>query len=324
MKTESFKGITNSRAVFLDFDTVDLDNDLDRTPLTSILPQLEFFSDTSHSQLHDRLVNTEIVLTNSVAFDRQTILQHPKLKLIGLTATGFNHIDVDTARQQGVAVTNLKDYCTQSVIQHAFSGFLSLNQKLFTYHRSVKAGHWNQRALGAIRELPNLTLGIVGHGVLGSAMAELARAVGMTVLIAGHSRKPLKNGELPLSEVLARSDGVSIHVPLNIENRGLIGARELGLMKKTAILVNVSRGGVVDSRALAEALLSGRLGGAFIDVFDQEPPPPDHPLLQLDLPNLILSPHMAWGSFEARQRAVNELAANISAYYKNERRLRVV
>jgi len=319
-----FSPLTHGRAVFLDFETVDFDNDLDRSPLSNLVPHLEFFDNTTDAQLADRLLNAEIILTNSVGINASMISNNPHLKFIGLTATGFNHIDIEAAKEHAVAVTNLKDYCTQSVVQHAFSGFLSLNQKLNYYHSAVKSGQWNPRGLGPIRELQNLTMGIIGHGVLGSAMQDFALKLGMRVMVAAHPDKPASPGELPLDEVLMRSDVLSLHIPLNDRTRGLLNETKLRLMRPHAILINVARGAVVDNDALARVLRDGHLGGAFIDVFDSEPPPVNHPLVSLDLPNVIVSPHMAWGSFEARQRAINELAANLASFYRGKRRLRVV
>jgi glycerate dehydrogenase len=312
------------RAVFLDFASVDLNNDLDRRSLHSVLPQLEYYPETSASQLADRLRDTEVVLTNSVAFDGSLLNSLPKLKFIGLTATGYNHIDVITAEQRGIAVTQLRDYCTQSVAQHALTGMLCLNQHIFGLNRGVRSGLWTSGQYGRIRELPGQTLGIVGYGVLGQGLARLASSLGMNVIVAARDKEPVASGFVPLSELLSRSDVVSLHVPLNQSTRHLIGAPELALMQQHALLINVSRGAVVDAHALADSLRCRRIGGAFIDVFEVEPPPPDHPLLAQDLDNIILSPHMAWGSYEARQRAIDELALNVAAYCRHESRLRVV
>jgi glycerate dehydrogenase len=311
------------RSVFLDFASVDLDQDLNRDALLKALPHLEFYSYTSDSELLERLKGTEVVLTNSVTFSAELLRQLPSLKFIGLTATGYNHIDVKAAKSLGIAVTHLKDYCTQSVVQHAFAGLLCLNQHLLKLDQQVRLGHWDNKSPGRIRELPGQTLGIIGHGVLGQAMASMAIKFGMSVLVGQRPGKPNSVG-VPLTELLAIADVVSLHVPLNEQTRGLIGYAELQRMQRHAILINVSRGAVVDAIALANALRNRTIGGAFIDVFDPEPPPPDHPLLATDLSNIVLSPHLAWGSFEARQRAIDELAANVTAFYAGESRLRVV
>ena len=317
-------GIQLGRAVFLDFSSVDLNNDLSRNLLQSVLPQLEYYPHTSASELPERLRDTEVVLTNSVAFDADLLCSLPKLKFIGLTATGYNHIDVITAKRQGIAVTQLRDYCTQSVAEHALAGLLCLNQHILGLNAQVRAGLWDSLEYRRIRELSGQTLGIVGYGVLGQGLARLATGLGMNVIAASHNQDQSTLEFVPLKQLLLRADAISLHVPLTEANHHLIGAPELALMRRHALLINVSRGAVVDARALADALRHRRIGGAFIDVFDIEPPPPDHPLLAPDLDNVILSPHMAWGSYEARQRALDELALNVAAYCRNEARLRVV
>lgn len=313
-----------ARAVFLDFASVDLDGDLNRQQLLDVLPQLEFFDNTSAEQLPERLENTSVVLTNSVPFNAARISNLPSLKFIGLTATGYNHIDIEFAKTRGIAVTHLKDYCTQSVAQHAVAGMLCLNQRLFALDRNVRQGHWDERSPGRIRELSGQTIGIIGYGVLGQAMASMAKALGMHVLVAQRHPNDIAAPRVPLVDLLKRSDVVSLHVPLTDATRNLIGAKELAHMQRHALLLNMARGAVVDAQALATALRDMRIGGAFIDVFDPEPPTTDHPLLAPDLGNLILSPHLAWGSFEARQRAIDELALNVAAFERGERRLRVV
>jgi glycerate dehydrogenase len=316
-------------SVFLDWGSVDLADDLDPAPLAAVLPGLEFCDDTPPEQRDARLAGRAVVVTNQVQLDAALIAAHPELRLIALTATGTNSVDLDAARHHGVAVCNIRDYCTPSVVQHVFAVLLALTHRLREYDRALKAGAWEDpEARGMprlpVRELAGLTIGIVGYGTLGQGVARAAEAFGMTVLVANRSGAPPAAGRVELARLLAAADVVSLHCPITPATRNLIGAHELSLMKPDAVLINTARGGLVDAAALAAALRAGRLGGAGIDVLAEEPPLAGNPLLAPDLGNLIVTPHTAWAARESRQRGLAEVAANVADFFAGGRRGRVV
>jgi glycerate dehydrogenase len=318
------------KAVFLDFATMGA-ADLDRTPLSDALPGIEFFDGTSDAERPDRIVDAEFVLANKVRLDRELIAAATKLKFIGLTATGTDNIDLAAASEHGIAVCNIRAYCTGSVVEHVFAVLLNLAHSIGRFDRDVRDGEW-QRAADfcmlnhPIRQLSAMTMGIVGHGVLGRSVANMARNFGMRVLIARRRGAPAEtdDGRTDFDQVLQECDVISLHCPLNGETRLLFGEQEFRRMKPNAILVNTARGGLVDSVALVDALSSGEIAAAAIDVLPQEPPSDGDPLLGYSGGNLIVTPHIAWATTEARQNAINELAKNIRAFQRGERRNRVV
>lgn len=303
-------------AVFLDFATVGRDG-LDVSALRAAAPGLELHDDTAPDEVAARIAGREIVLLNKVRMTRELIEGAPALRLIGLTATGTNNIDLEAARGRGVAVRNIRDYCTPSVVQHVLGVLLYLTHRLPQYAREAVDGTWAKSATFGlthhpIRELRGRVLGIVGWGALGSAVARACEsALGMQVIVADRPGGAPQPGRVPLEELLARADVVSLHCPLTPHTTGMIDARRLALMKPDAVLINTARGALVDPTALAAALRAGRLGGAAIDVLPQEPPVDGSPLFAPDLPNLIVTPHMAWAARESRQRCLDELAANV-------------
>jgi glycerate dehydrogenase len=305
--------------VFLDRDSLDHDN-LDFTSLLATLPQWQFHAETRPGQTAARIRDAEVVVSNKVMLDEATLQAAPRLKLIAIAATGTNNVDLAAAARRGIAVCNIRRYATPSVVQHVFALLLSLSRHLNDYQRAVQAGEWQHSDQFClldypIRELGGLTLGIVGYGELGRAVAETAeQAFGMKVLIAQRPGGPAQPGRYPLHQLLPQLDVLSLHCPLTPGTRGLIGAAELALMKPDALLINAARGGIVDEAALAGALLAGRLGGAGIDVLGKEPPSADNPLLKQPIPNLIVTPHIAWASRQARQRLLEQLAENITAF----------
>jgi glycerate dehydrogenase len=315
------------RAVFLDFGTVS-NGDLDTGPLERVLPGLVIHQQTSTAQVAERVAGFEVVFANKAIIDRRTIAANPQLRLIGLTATGVDNVDIDAARESGIAVCNLRDYCTQSVVQHVFAMLLALTHRLKNYDALVHGGGWQQAGQFStfpfsIRELQGRVFGIVGHGTLGRAVGRTAAAFGMQVEIANRPGAPRLAGRVDLDELLPRADVLSLHCPLTDATRELMGAARLARMKSDAVLINTSRGALVDAAALAAALRNGLLGGAGIDVLEREPPPPDHPLLDPTVPNLILTPHVAWAAREARQRCLDELALNVTDFLAGRRRNRV-
>jgi glycerate dehydrogenase len=317
------------RAVFLDFGTVSTGDDLDIHPLLKILPNLEVHSVTADSDVDERIADRQIILTNKADISRARIEANPTLQLIALTATGVNNVDLMAARERGVAVCNIRDYCTPSVVQHVFATLLSLTHSIREYDQALKAGAWEKGEQFTllhfpIRELAGRTLGIVGYGVLGQGVARVAEAFGMRVLIANRPGGPPESGRVDLDELLPQVDVLTLHCPITDATRGLIGARELSRMRPDAILINTARGGLIDADALAVALREGRIGGAAIDVLTQEPPVDGNPLLSADLHNLIVTPHTAWAAKESRQRAIDELAANVGDWLSGGLRGRVV
>ena len=317
------------RAVFLDYATVAFRGDLDPSALRAVLPELELREHSSQSQLAGLVRDAEVVLVNKLRIDREVIAASPGLKLIALAATGTNNVDLEAARQRGIAVCNLRDYCTSSVVQHVMGLLLLLTQRLREYDALVRSGAWQRgeqfcRLDYPIRELCGRRLGIAGFGTLGRAVASAAQAFGMQVLIANLPGRPRRPDRSDLEELLPLVDVLSLHCPLTAATERLIGAGELSLMKPDAVLINTARGALVDSAALAAALKERRLGGAAIDVLPQEPPVDGDPLLDPAIPNLIVTPHVAWAAREARQRCVDEMAANVADFLLGGRRGRVV
>ena len=319
--------IAGMRAVFLDFGTVS-NGDLDTGSLERVIPGLVLHQQTSTEQVAERIAGFEVVFANKAIIDCATIAANPQLRLIALTATGVDNVDLAAARESGIAVCNLHDYCTQSVIQHVFAMLLALTHRLHDYGQLVRAGDWEQAGQFstfpyAIRELHGRVFGIVGHGTLGRAVGRTAAEFGMQVEIANRPGGPRLEGRVDLDELLPRADVLSLHCPLTDATRGLISSARLARMKPDAVLINTARGALVDAAALAQALKSGRLGGAGIDVLEREPPAPGHALLDPSIPNLILTPHIAWAAREARQRCLDELALNVVAFNEGHRRNRV-
>jgi len=316
------------QSAFLDYDPLAY-GDLDNRRLLDVLPGLEFYAVTAEADVAERIAALEIVLLNATLVTRRALAQAPRLRLIAMAATGTDNVDVRAAEDLGIAVCNVSEYCTPSLTQHVWAMILSLTQRLGHYGRLASGGHW---ASGAsvdvverpLRELRGRTLGIVGWGALGSAVAAVAPSFGMNVLVANRVGAPPAAGRVDLADLLRMADVVSLHCPLTAVTRGLIGAPELALMKPDALLINTARGGLIDAGALAEALKSGRLGGAGIDVLDQEPPVNGNPLLDGSIPNLIVTPHVAFAARESRQRCLDELATNVAAFLNGERRARIV
>jgi len=316
-----------TRAVLLDLATIDRgDIALDR--LRSVCPHWTFHPTTAPGETTGRIAEAEVVVTNKVELDRGLLAAAPRLRLVCVAATGTNNVDLAAARELGIAVTNVTGYATPSVVQHVFAVMLAHATRLADYRQAVAEGAWERSEQFClldypIWELAERTLGIVGYGALGQGVARVAAAFGMRVLIAERPGGPPQPGRTPLAELLVESDVVSLHVPMNESTRNLIGAAELAVMKPGALLVNTARGGIVDEAALAQALRTGRLGGAAVDVLTVEPPPAGNPLLAADIPNLILTPHIAWASREARQRLIDEVAENIAAFQQGRARNRL-
>jgi glycerate dehydrogenase len=296
--------------------------------MAAVMPGLQIYGSTSDSEAAARIADAEVVLLNGFALTGALIHGAKHLKLIALSATGTDNVDLAAARERGVGVCNVRGYCSRSVMQQVWAMILGLTQRLDEFTRLAKDGSWERSEAfdyfkNPIRELSGRTFGVVGWGALGQAAAGAAEAFGMRVVVANRPGGAQEPGRFDLDQVLAMSDVVSLHCPLNEATRGLIGARELALMKPDALLINTARGGLIESHALAAALKAHRLGGAGIDVLPQEPPVDGDPLLDPDIPNLLLTPHIAWAAREARQRCLDEIAANVRDFLKGGRRGRV-
>jgi glycerate dehydrogenase len=318
------------KAAFLDFGTVTANGDLDPGSLQRALPGLVLHDHTVQDDVASRVAGCSVVLVNKLRVTREIMTATPALKLIALAATGTNNVDLEAARERGIAVCNLRDYCTASVVQHTLGVLLLLTQKLREYDALVRSGAWQRGEQFClldypIRELVGRKLGIVGYGALGKGVARAAQAaLGMEVLIANRPGGERVAGRVDLDELLTQVDVLSLHCPLTPATTGMINAERLRLMKPDAVLINTARGGLVDAAALLDALRGGRLGGAAIDVLAQEPPVDGNPLLAEGIPNLIVTPHIAWAAREARQRCLDEMAANVVDFLRGGRRGRVV
>ncbi|MBX9346258.1 D-2-hydroxyacid dehydrogenase [Chromobacterium vaccinii] len=303
---------------------------LDRDSLPVPVPVFGFpvhyreYPATAAHELAAHAAEADVVISNKVPLSRETIAGLPKLKLIAIAATGYNHVDLDACRERGVAVCNIRHYGDHTVAEHAFMLMMALMKNLPAYQRDVAAGVWSQSRqfchFGApIREVSGATLAIVGSGGIGGRLAEMARAFGMEVVFAERkAAREAREGRVPFAEALARADVVSLHCPLTDETRGMIAQPELMAMKPGAILINTARGGLVDEADLVAALKYGQLGGAGFDVLSSEPPSPDNPLLKARLPNLIVTPHVGWASGEAMSRLAAQLVANIEAFARGD------
>lgn len=307
-------------AVFLDAKT--LGDDVDLTPIEQVTGELVKYGRTSPDEVIDRIQGFDTVLVNKVQITREHLEACPELKTIAVVATGLNNIDLTAAKERGIRVLNVLGYGRSTVAQHTMGLILALATRLLDYDRDVRAGRWSKSDMFClmnhpILELEGRTLGIIGYGDLGQGVAERAKAFGMNILLGARPGQPagVIDGcpRVPLDELLQRADVVSLHCLLTDSTRNLIGTRELNIMKKEALLINTSRGGLVDEVALADALRAGTIGGAGFDVLTEEPPRNGNPLLADDIPNLIVTPHSAWASREARQRIVDIIARNMAS-----------
>lgn len=315
-------------AVFLDYDTVSY-GDLDSSKLREAMPDLRLYEATAEPEIPARIRDAEVVMLNKLPLGRGHFEAAPRLRLIALAATGTDNVDLAAARERGIAVCNVRGYCTPSVVQQVWAMVLGLTQHVAEYRRLAVDGSWAGSAqftvhAQPIRELAGRTFGVVGWGELGRAAARVAAAFGMRVKIANRPGGAPQADRLDLGDLLPIADILSLHCPLNEATAGLIGARQLSLMKPDALLINTARGGLIDGAALAAALKSGKLGGAGIDVLPREPPIDGDPLLDPSIPNLLLTPHVAWAARESRQRCIDMIAANVRDFYAGGRLGRVV
>lgn len=313
------------KGVFVDRDSVDR-GDLDCSPLTRTLSEWRMYDTTDPVPVRKRIAGAAVVVSNKVVLDDELLGEAQGLRLVCVAATGTNNVDLDAAGRLGIPVCNARGYATPAVVQHVFALILALMTRLEDYRQAVADGRWQRSDYFClldfpIRELAGRRLGVVGYGELGRAVARVAEAFGMEVLVAQRPGMPDDRPDrMPLRELLPGVDVLSLHCPLTPDTHGLIGPDELALMRSDALLINTARGGIVDERALVAALREGTLGGAGVDVLTREPPVNGNPLLSTDIPNLILTPHIAWASRESRQRLVDEVGRNIEAFLAGEPR----
>jgi glycerate dehydrogenase len=313
------------KAVFLDLESLE---DIDLAALAGEFKRFETHMATGPLEVAARIRDAEVVLVNKVRLDAAVLQQAPRLKLICVVATGTNNVDLEAAQRLGIQVSNCRAYGNDSVIQHVFALLLALSTRLLDYHQAVQGGRWQQAGQFCfldfpIAELAGKTLGIVGYGNLGQGVGRIAEAFGMKVMVAQRPGGPAEAGRTPLDQLLPQVDVLTLHCPLTEHTRNLLDAAAFKRMKNSALLINVARGGIVDELALADALRSGALAGAATDVLSVEPPRDGNPLLSGDIPNLIVTPHSAWGSTEARQRIIAQTLDTIQAFGRGES-LRVV
>ena len=278
------------------------------------------FGETSPNQIVERAQHATILICNKLPLGEPELSPVRELRLIAVAATGIDNIDLNYCRSRGIAVCNTRNYAAHSLPEHVLALTLALRRNLFRYREDVKQGEW-QRATQftlidhPIHDLYGSKAGIVGYGALGKAVARLAQSVGMQVLISERKgAQSIRDGRVSFSEVLEQSDVITLHCPLTEKTRHLIADEEFRMMKRGAVLINTARGGLVKEEALAHALRSNLIAGAAIDVLSKEPPRDGNILLELDLPNLIVTPHIAWASREAMQTLADQLIDNLEAF----------
>jgi glycerate dehydrogenase len=293
--------------------------DLDWEPVRQ-LGELTVYDRSAPSEIQERAAGADIVFVNKVILNAETLENLPTLKYIGVMATGFNNVDIVTAKSKGIVVTNVRAYGAASVAQHTFALLLALTNHLELHGQSVMRGEWVTSpdfcyTLTPLTELAGKTMGLVGLGDIGSHVARIARAFDMGVIAYRKNPAQTTDSEIEmvsLDELFERSDVVSLHCPLTEETKGIINSERLATMKSNAILLNTGRGPLINELELAEALEKGTIGGAGLDVLSVEPPSAANPLLSA--PNCLITPHIAWASFEARQRLMKMAAENLMAF----------
>jgi len=307
--------MTSQRVVFLDRQSVKANVRRPRCAATYVE-----HDKTDPAQVIERLRDATVAIVNKVVLREDTLAQLPKLKLIAMAATGYDCIDIESCRRRGVAVANIRNYAVHTVPEHVFMMVLALRRSLLAYRHDVEHGAWQRSEqfcflTHSIGDLFGSTIGILGEGAIGQGTAAIARGFGMKVLFADHEPPKAPGVEFtPLQQVLESSDVISLHLPLTAATRNMIGIEQLGRMKRTALLINTARGGLVDENALVQALDQGLIAGAGFDVLTAEPPRQGNPLLDVRRSNFILTPHVAWASDGAMQFLADQMIDNIDAW----------
>jgi glycerate dehydrogenase len=295
--------------------------DLDWSPISSV-GTIEYYDTTPKELVTARCANADIIITNKTPIDAQSISTSSDLKLIAVTATGYNNVDIEAARKAGVTVCNVPEYGTYSVAQHAFALLLELVNHAGLHAESVKNEEWSASAKWSyskkpITELKDKKLGIIGFGRIGKQMAVIGKAFGMNIIFCNRSTIDSAIAkQVPMETVFSDSDVVTLHCPLTAENAGFVNMHYLSMMKRGALLINTSRGQLINENDLYGALQDRLLAGAALDVLSEEPPKPHHPLIHH--PNCIVTPHIAWLSFEARSRMMQVTVENIRKFYSGD------
>ena len=305
VKSQDAEVVKKMNIVIFDGYTIN-PGDLSWDKLDALCDKLTVFDSTSEDKALSRLTGNEILMTSKCPITRELMENSPQLKYIGCTATGYNNIDVEAAADLGIAVTNIPAYSTDAVAQHTIALMLELSNHVGLHNASVQDGQWSDNEYfcywkKSVTLLTGKSLGIIGYGAIGKRVAQIARALGMEINI--FSQDPA--GAM-------KSDFVSLHCPLTRENRHMVNTEFLVNMKPGAILINTAKGGLVDERALADAIKAGFIAGAALDVLEQEPPAKDCPLIGLD--NCIITPHIAWSPKEMRQAVIDILAENLESW----------
>jgi len=313
------------KGVILDADS--LGQNMNLMPIVNCFSKIEIFGSSLPSETAKRIEQAEVILTNKIRLGREELQHCHNLKMISVMATGTNNIDLNYCADNNIAVCNARGYSTPSVVQHTISLMLALSTSLIAYQQDIKNHAWQQSKVFClldhpIQELAGKTLGILGYGELGRSVAAIAHAFGMEVLVAkrpgSQQSENLEVSRVSWLEMLPRLDYLSLHCPLTAENEEIVDSTVLALMKPAAFVINTARGGLINSEHLIAALRSGEIAGAAIDVLNQEPARRDEPLLAENIPNLIITPHNAWGAIESRERLILQMQQNIVAYGRNE------
>jgi glycerate dehydrogenase len=312
------------KIVALDTYTVDFDG-LTWTGFDE-LGEFEKYPRTQPDELFSRASGAGALLVNKCVLDGEFLRAASALRYIGVTATGYNNVDVAVCREKGIALTNVPGYSTASVAQLVFAFLLDRCCRVASYDALVKSGQWSNAPDFALpqfgqRDLAGMKLGIVGYGAIGQAVARIARAFDMQVLIAALPGRPSGEGRLPLEQIFREADAVSLHCPLTPQTEGLIDEWAISLMKPDCLLINTARGKLLQESAVAKALKAGRLRCACLDVLSEEPPPTDNPLLSA--PDTVITPHIAWATRQARERLLEEVRKNLQAFLGGSRRNRL-
>jgi glycerate dehydrogenase len=317
-------GMDKARIVFLDRATMPA---IIRLNPPAIPHELVVFDETAAQDVASRIADADVVITNKVRLDAAAITAASRLRMIAVAATGYDVVDLKACAGRAITVSNIRNYAVNTVPEHTFALILALRRSLVAYRQSVVAGRWQESGAFCyfdypVRDLAGSTLGIIGDGVLGRAVSDIARAFGMTVLFSTYKgvegMGPLYT---PYEDVLRRSDIITLHLPLMAHTRNLIGQADFAMMERRPLLINTARGGLVDEQALCDALRGGQISGAGFDVVTSEPPPADHPFMALlEMPNFILTPHVAWASTEAIQGLADQLMENIALFWRGSPR----
>jgi glycerate dehydrogenase len=312
---------TSNRQSFMEVITF-----LDRSTLLAPLRQANFvhvwreYPFTQSAELIDRIEDATVLITNKVQLTAEVLNHAPNLKFVAACATGANHIDLEVCRKRSIPVSNIRDYAVHAVPEHTLMLLFALARNLLSYREDLRAGAWHKATsfcltTHPIRDLAGMVLAVVGMGSLGHRVAHLAKQIGMTVWqVERKNATVVRKGYVSWQRAIQEADAITLHCPLNNETHHLIGNAELQAMKKDVLLINTSRGGLIDEVALARALQSNQLGGVGLDVLREEPPTAGNPLLDMNLPNLIITPHNAWTSAGAMSQMAEQLIQNLEAF----------